>query len=105
MSGRVSERDRGGPSAEERLRETLDSLAGQVSPSPAAYARAHTEWRRRERRRRTQVIALASVIIAVADALGLWALNSARSGSPVVFDSPAPARVHTPAAPPEPPSP
>ncbi len=88
------------PSAEERLRDVLDTLAGQVSASPEAYGRAQAEWRRRERRRRTVVIALASVLIAVADVVGLWALNNARSGAPVVFDGPPPAKVqqHDPPA-------
>ena len=80
-------------SPEERLRDVLDTVAGQVCASPEAYRRAEAEWRRRERRRRTQVIVLASVVIAVADALGLWALNNATSGAPVVFDGPPPATV------------
>jgi hypothetical protein len=87
------------PSAEERLRDVLGTLADQVSASPEAYRRAEAEWRRRERRRRTVVIALASVLIAVADVVGLWALNNARSGAPVVFDGPPPAKVQQHQAP------
>ena len=71
------------PITEERLRETLESLAEQVVISPDAYERAQAEWRRRERRRRIRVVVIAIVIVAIADAIGLWALNQARSGSPV----------------------
>ncbi len=87
-------------STEDRLRDVLGALADQVEASPEAYRRAQAEWRRRERRRRTVVIVLASVLIAIADVLGLWALNNARSGAPVVFDGPPPAKVqHDPAPP------
>ncbi|AXK36388.1 hypothetical protein DVA86_31195 [Streptomyces armeniacus] len=61
---------------EVRLRETLDSLAQNVTPSPDTYARARAEWQRRERRRRLVMLVLAVVIVAVADLVGLWALNS-----------------------------
>ncbi len=81
------------PATEERLLDALDALAEGVHPSAHAYERTQAEWRRRERRRRRRTIALAVVIIAIADVIGLWALNGARSGSPVVFDGPAPVRV------------
>lgn len=90
------------PATEERLRETFDALAAQIEIDPDAYARAQAEWRRRERRRRLLVVILAVLTIALADVAGLWALNQARSGSPVVFDGPAPARLdapHEPATP------
>ncbi|WP_245766962.1 hypothetical protein [Streptomyces colonosanans] len=61
---------------EARLRDTLDSLASTVVPSPDAYARARTEWQRRDRRRRLVMLALAVLIVAVADVVGLWALHS-----------------------------
>ncbi|MFF4828968.1 hypothetical protein ACFY20_39710 [Streptomyces sp. NPDC001312] len=61
---------------EARLRDTLDSLASTVVPSPNAYARARTEWQRRDRRRRSVMLVLAVLIVAVADVVGLWALNS-----------------------------
>ncbi|MBA0051225.1 hypothetical protein E0L36_10055 [Streptomyces sp. AJS327] len=68
---------------EARLRETLDSLAQNVTPAPDAYARASSEWRRRDRRRRLLMLVLAVVIIAVADLVGLWALHSlSESDSP-----------------------
>lgn len=78
---------------EDRLREALGTLAEQVSASPQAYRRAQAAWRRRERRRRLWVAVVAAVMIALADLVGLWAVNQARSGAPVVFDAPAPARV------------
>ncbi|MFF2650172.1 hypothetical protein [Streptomyces sp. NPDC058045] len=61
---------------ETRLRETLDSLASTVAPSPDAYARARKEWQRRDRRRRLIMLVLAVLVVAVADLVGLWALNS-----------------------------
>jgi len=79
-------------STEDRLRETLGTLAERVEVAPDAYDRAQREWRRRDRVRRWLVLALAVLVIAAADLVGLWALNNARSGSPVVFDGPPPAR-------------
>lgn len=61
---------------EARLRETLDSLASTVVPSPDTYTRARSEWQRRDRRRRLVMLVLAVLIVAVADVIGLWALNS-----------------------------
>ncbi|MEU6658305.1 hypothetical protein [Streptomyces sp. NPDC046821] len=61
---------------EARLRDTLDSLASTVVPSPDAYAKARSEWQRRDRRRRLVMLVLAVVIVAVADLAGLWALHS-----------------------------
>ncbi|MFF2650113.1 hypothetical protein [Streptomyces sp. NPDC058045] len=61
---------------ETRLRDTLDSLASTVVPSPDTYARARTEWQRRDRRRRLVMLVLAVLIVAAADVVGLWALNS-----------------------------
>jgi len=75
---------------EARLREALDVLAGDVEPSPQAYRRAQTAWRRRERRRRVLLVVLATLTIAGADAVGLWALNQVPPHAPVVFDGPAP---------------
>ncbi len=37
------------------------------------------------------MVVLAVVIIAVADALGLWLLNRVAAGDPVIFQGPAPA--------------
>jgi hypothetical protein len=80
------------PSTEDRLRDSLDALAGGVTPRPDAYECALHEWRRRERRRRVIAALLACLLVAGADAVGLWALNSsASSPHPVVFDGPPPA--------------
>jgi hypothetical protein len=81
------------------LREALGAVAGRVRTSPDAYERALTEWRRRERRRRMVAIAVAAVLVALADVVGLWALNRSASMTPahqprppaVVFGAPAPA--------------
>ncbi|WP_254395500.1 hypothetical protein [Streptomyces sp. AC512_CC834] len=67
---------------EARLRETLDSLASTVVPSPDAYARARRQWQRRDRRRRLLMLVLALLIVAVADIVGLWALNSLSEPAP-----------------------
>ena len=75
---------------EARLRDTLQSLAGDVQPSPQAYRRAQAAWRRRERRRRILVVVLASLVIGGADAIGIWALNNGPEHAPIVFDAPAP---------------
>ena len=80
---------------EERLREALGALADTVEVQPGAYKRAQAAWRRRGRRRRL-VVAVAVLVVAVADAAGLWALNRAGSGAPVVFDGPAPVRLSEP---------
>ena len=81
------------------LREALGAVAGGVRTSPDAYERALNEWRRRERRRRMVAIGLAAILVALADAVGLWALNRGASMAPanqprppaVVFGAPAPA--------------
>lgn len=75
---------------EARLRETLQSLAGEVQPSPQAYRRAQAAWRRRERRRRILLVVLATVVIGGADAIGIWALNNGPDRASIVFDAPAP---------------
>ncbi|MET8571656.1 hypothetical protein [Streptomyces sp. NPDC004783] len=67
---------------ETRLRDTLDSLASTVVPSPDTYARAREEWQRRDRRRRLVMLVLAVLIVAVADVVGLWALNSLSEPDP-----------------------
>jgi len=81
------------PPTEERLRAALGAYADRIDPDPEAYARARAAWQRRERRRRLLVVAVAVLVVALADIAGLWALNRADSGSPVVFDGPAPARL------------
>jgi hypothetical protein len=78
------------PTAEDRLREALDALATGVTADPGAYGRVSAEWRRRERRRRLVLAILVAVVFALADAVGLWALNHADSGSHIIFDGPAP---------------
>jgi len=75
---------------EARLRETLSSLVEDVEPSPGAYRRVQRTWRRRERRRRILVVVLSTLIIGVADAIGIWALNAGPERTPIVYDAPAP---------------
>jgi hypothetical protein len=80
---------------ERRLRQALDAVAAGVRTRPDAYEQALAEWRRRERRRRLTGLLLACLIFAIADGIGLWALNrsSTHPGGQdrVVFDAPAPA--------------
>lgn len=71
---------------EERLRDALDTLAEGVQASPDAYRRARARWRRRERRRRLVLAILAAVVFALADGIGLWALNHARPNAHIIFD-------------------
>jgi hypothetical protein len=87
---------------EERLREALDTLAGQVHPAPDAFRQAQAEWWRRERRRRLILAILIAVVFAIADLIGLWALNQARDGTHIIFNDPAGVQSHDPkpAAPP-----
>jgi len=85
---------------EQRLRDSLGAFAEQVQDVPGDYGRAHREWRRRERRRRWFALALASVLIVVADLVGLWALDRAgTTGGDLLFEHPAlvPVPVETPA--------
>ncbi|MFC5730148.1 MULTISPECIES: hypothetical protein [Nocardioides] len=78
--------------AEERLSDTLHSLARGVDPTPDPYDRLHATWRRRERRRRAVAALLAVAVIGGADAAALWALSS---GDPKahLLEDPPPQRV------------
>lgn len=78
------------PDTEALLRETLHDVARDIEMSPGAYRRAAAAWHRRERRRRLLLVVLATLAIATADAVGLWALNGTPAHAPVV-DRPAPA--------------
>ena len=61
---------------DERLTQSLRAFASQTTASPDAYARAKQEWQRRDRRRRLVMVAVAGVLIAAADVVGLWALHA-----------------------------
>lgn len=78
---------------DERLREALDALAGGVRADPAAYERASAGWRRRDHRRRLVLAAVAALVFAAADGVGLWALSQADPNTHVIFSDPAPVRV------------
>lgn len=85
----------GGPAdTEQRLWEALDAVANEVHARPNAYRQVRQEWHRRERRRRLILAILIAVVFAVADAIGLWALNHSHAGSPVIFNGPATAERH-----------
>ena len=71
---------------EDRLRETLDALAAGIEAAPPAYKQARAEWRRRERRRRLVLAVLIAIVFALADLIGLWALNQTRDHDPIIFD-------------------
>jgi 4-amino-4-deoxy-L-arabinose transferase-like glycosyltransferase len=80
-----------GPDTAERLRQALGAVADGVLARPDAYQRALAEWRRRERRRRLVGVVLACLLVAVADVVGVWALNHSPATAPVVFNAPPPA--------------
>ncbi|ONI77871.1 hypothetical protein ALI144C_31145 [Actinosynnema sp. ALI-1.44] len=83
---------------EDRLRETLDAVANGVRPTPDAYRHARREWIRRERRRRIILAILVALVFAVADAIGLWALNQTPD-TPTIFNDPIPVRQNQPPRP------
>lgn len=71
---------------EEQLRATLGALAEQIDACPPAYRTVRAEWQRRDRRRRLLLAVLVAVVFALADIIGLWALNNAPDGAHVIFD-------------------
>jgi hypothetical protein len=73
-------------STEDRLRETLDALAAGIEAEPPAYKKARAGWLRRERRRRLVLAVLIAIVFALADLIGLWALNQTRDHDPIIFD-------------------
>ncbi|HEU4425252.1 MAG TPA: hypothetical protein VFR67_22200, partial [Pilimelia sp.] len=68
---------RAGGDTADQLREVFDALTTTVRGTPDGYPKALAGWRRRERRRRLVVAILATVIFALADIIGLWALSNA----------------------------
>jgi hypothetical protein len=75
------------PAVEDELRDVLGTLAATVkAPSEDPYPRALAQWRRRERRRRLVVAIVAAVVFALADAIGLWALNQAQPDHHIIFN-------------------
>ncbi|MBP0452913.1 MULTISPECIES: hypothetical protein [unclassified Kitasatospora] len=76
-----------GASTEDRLRAVLASLAETVEEPPEdAYQRARRAWNRFELRRRAVMVSTALLVVAVACAIGLWALSGASAGQHVIFD-------------------
>ena len=71
---------------EEQLRKTLGVLADEIEARPPAYRTVLADWKRRERRRRLLLALLVAVVFALADIIGLWALNQAPAGTNVIFD-------------------
>jgi hypothetical protein len=79
----------GSPVSDESVRAAFAAVAGEVHVAPDAYRTASTAWRRRYRRRRLTLAVLAAVVFALADVIGLWALNSADPTPGVIFSDPA----------------
>ena len=86
-------RQEGGPS-DDLVRDVLETLAAQVSVSPDAYHEVRAEWVRRQRRRKRLGVLIAIVLVALADLVGLWALNRADTGGSLIFDDHAPVQRH-----------
>nr|WP_042178483.1 hypothetical protein [Kibdelosporangium sp. MJ126-NF4]CEL13207.1 hypothetical protein [Kibdelosporangium sp. MJ126-NF4]CTQ98897.1 hypothetical protein [Kibdelosporangium sp. MJ126-NF4] len=81
---------------EDQLRETLDAVANGVRTTPDAYRHVRREWIRRERRRRVILAILVALVFAVADAIGLWALNQTPNDAPPIFNDPIPVQQNQP---------
>lgn len=82
---------------EDQLREALDALANGVRPAPNAYRHVRGGWLRRERRRRVILAIVVAVVFAIADVIGLWALNhTSNDPAPIIFNDPTPVEQHYP---------
>jgi len=84
----------GGTASDGLLRDVLETLAAQVSVSPDAYHEVRAQWVRRQRRRKRLGVLIAIVLVALADLIGLWALNRVDTGGSVIFDDRAPVQRH-----------
>jgi hypothetical protein len=74
------------PIIDDSLRSAFGALADGVQvPADESYAAISAGWKRRYRRRRLTVAILATVLFAVVDVIGLWALNSAEPVPQVIF--------------------
>lgn len=94
-----------GPAAgvpDDALRETLGALAAGVVVDPGAYHQVRAEWLRRQRRRKRLGVLVAILVVAIADLVGVWALNRSDAGASLMFDDRPPAQVQDPAPAPAP---
>lgn len=80
----------GRPVTDDALREAFAALAHEVKVEPTSYRQASAGWRQRYRRRRVTIAVLATVVFGLADAVGLWALNTADPTPGVIFSDPQP---------------
>jgi hypothetical protein len=85
----------GGSAAADQLRDVFDALTTEVHSPPNGYPKALAEWRRRERRRRLIVAILATIVFALADIIGLWALSNASIDMHIIFND-VPGTTQTP---------
>jgi len=76
----------GGNATADQLRDVFDALTTTVRGAPDEYPKALAQWRRRERRRRLVVAVLATVIFALANIIGLWALSGADVDTHIIFN-------------------
>lgn len=84
----------GGPATDELLRDVLGTLAATVPVSEDAYQEVRAEWTRRQRRRRRLGLLVATLLVVVADVVGLWALNRSDPGEHLIFDEREPTSQH-----------
>jgi hypothetical protein len=85
--------------SDELLRDVLSSWADSVPVSPDAYHSVRAEWVRRQRRRRRLGVLTATVLVALADIVGLWALNNMDADDTMMFDDRPPSQQQEPSTP------
>lgn len=90
---------RGPAESDELLRDVLSSWASSVPVSPDAYHSVRAEWVRRQRRRKRLGVLTATLLVAVADLVGLWALNNSDTDGSLMFDDRPPAERQEPSTP------
>ena len=90
---------RGAAGSDELLKDVLNDWASSVPVSPDAYHAVRAEWVRRQRRRKRLGVLTATLLVALADVVGLWALNNSDTDGSMMFDDRPPAERQEPITP------